>query len=170
MDNGVPVTLRITLHQKNYQNLTAMLDHFQNLGFARFSFYEFQASGRGVPRADEYALNTVQMEEVLKQLSTTKFDNSIQMLKVSLSSRRSHMIKQFSGPLALNGLQMLDISGAASLTINYNGVLGVCPWNVVNENIGSLQIDDFPAKIRGLIDAGRLDHSCLHCSTNRIQR
>ncbi len=170
MDNGVPVTLRITLHQKNHLYLAEMLDYYLNLGFSRFSFYEFQASGRGVPYANDYALNTAQMEDVLKQLVTTNLDDAIDVFKVSLSSRRSHMIQEYSESLRHKGLQTLDISGAASLTINYDGVLGVCPWNVTNENIGSLQINNFSFNIGELIDTGRLDHSCSHCSANRIQK
>src|SRR5437868_5715459 len=68
MNHGVPVTLRVTLHRKNYQYVQEMLDYFIGLGFSRFSLYEYQASGRGSDYAAEYALDTSALEDILHQL------------------------------------------------------------------------------------------------------
>jgi MoaA/NifB/PqqE/SkfB family radical SAM enzyme len=170
MNQGVPVTLRLTLHRKNYQYVQEMLDYFIGLGFSRFSLYEYQASGRGSDYAAQYALDSSAFEYVLHQLCKGTVAEKTDVFKLSLSVRRIPIIMAFQEELREKGYEVVDLSGSASLTVEYNGVLGVCPWNVVNENIGQFRSESFLPDIQTMMDVGKLDHVCQHCSAIRVQR
>jgi len=170
MTQGVPVTLRVTLHRKNYHHVQEMLDYFIGLGFSRFSLYEYQASGRGSDYAAEYALDSSALEDVLHQLCGRSVAEKTDVFKLSLSPRRIPLIMAFQEELQEKGYEVVDLSGAASLTVEYNGVLGVCPWNVVHENIGQFRSESFLPDIQAMMDVGRLDHACQHCSAIRVRR
>jgi MoaA/NifB/PqqE/SkfB family radical SAM enzyme len=170
MSHGVPITLRITLHRKNYHNILEMLHYFLNLGFMRFSLYEYQSSGRGADQANDYELDAFQIQNVLNQLIAGELDRKVESFKLSLSARRVHPVQESAQLLRAKGFQVVDLSGVASLTVNYNGVLGVCPWNVVHENSGIYQDDNFLPIIQNRMDMGELDHACTHCSSIRIER
>lgn len=167
--SGVPITLRITLHKKNYLQVREMLKHYLELGFTRFSLYEFQASGRGYNYASEYSLDQSDLEYVLLELCKEQIIEKGGLFKLSLSSRRITLVRSFQSLLESKGYEVIDLSGAASLTVNYNGVLGVCPWNVVSENVGLFHQDSFLSDVKNMMSAGTLDHSCSHCSAIRIR-
>lgn len=168
--NGIPVTLRITLHRKNYKYLAEMVSYFASIGFSRFSLYEFQPAGRGLSQDHEYSLTESEMAEALKEMYMISLDNRLSVLKLSLSSKRVPLVLAYQGELTAHGYQILDISGIPSLTINYNGDLGVCPWRLADgDPIGTLREgEEFCADIAKYLDTGRLDHVCNHCSAIRI--
>jgi len=166
--SSVPVTLRITLHQKNYQVLTEMLIRLMDLGFARFSLFEFQAVGRGRDHKEEYGLSIEDMETVLAQLSSLPIDKRLETLKLSLSAGRVQLLARYRDRLAARGFNVVNLLGVPSLTINYNGDLGVCPWIVGQDRIGTLRVEDLASQLSHYITSGHLDHSCAYCSAARI--
>ena len=166
--SGVPITLRITATKKNYMLLPDMLERFQSLGFTRFSLYEFQSAGRGCTRADEYGLSTDDLEQVLGFLCSCNLDDRIEVLKLSLSARRVRLVQIRQEKLTSHGYKIVDLSGIPSLTVNYNGDLGVCPWVIGPLKIGTYRDTSFVSDLAGLLDAGLLDHTCEYCSAIRV--
>jgi len=167
--SGVPITLRVTLHKKNYKFLSEMLDYFNGLGFTRFSMYEFQAVGRGRAYADEYVLDKTELGEVLRELISYSVSAGIETLKLSLSARRISLLTDYEQKLIASGYKILDLSNALSLTINYNGDLGVCPWIVNTDVIGKYQEQNFISNVAKYIANGLLEHDCQHCSAVRVE-
>jgi MoaA/NifB/PqqE/SkfB family radical SAM enzyme len=167
--NGVPVTLRVTLNKKNYKFLSKMIDYFKALGFTRFSMYEFQAVGRGSDCADEYALDENELIEVLEMLSSYPVSDGIETLKLSLSASRIPLLTDYEKKLAASGYKCLDLSNTLSLTVNYNGDLGVCPWIVNTDVIGTYQEQNFVSDVAKYIADGLLEHNCEHCSAIRVE-
>lgn len=167
-ENDIPITLRITLHKKNYKYIIDIINYFINLGFTRFSLYEFQAAGRGSIYEHEYSLKPIEMEEVLRLLCMNSFDNRIKMLKLNLGVKRVPMVMAFQQKLAAYGYEIIDVSGVASLTVDYNGTLGVCPWNVAQEKIGMFRKETFISDISRYLETGILAHNCNYCSAIKI--
>ena len=165
---GVPITLRITLHKKNYNYILDMLDYFASLGFTRFSLYEFQAAGRGRTVANEYCLEERQLEQVLTLLTSNSINPAIEVIKLSLSSARVKLVNLHRTELVSAEYEIIDISGIPSLTIDYNGNLGICPWNVGNDTIGFFSKKSFGSDIAKYIRTGRLNHICKYCSAVRV--
>lgn len=169
MEAGVPITLRITLHKKNHNQVADMLTYFIGKGFSKFSLYEFQATGRGCLCETEYALCTNELEESIRQLADLALPKQAAAVKLSLSARRIDLVRAYESRLTAGGYTILSLAGAASLTVNYNGDLGVCPWNVGNDNIGKVNPAQFMSSIHNSMDTGQLDHQCVHCSAIRIR-
>lgn len=166
--NGVVVTLRITIHKRNYEHLTEMISHFVDLGFTRFSMYEFHPVGRGYFHEHEYGLQETEIEQVLGLLCTSPIAAKTEMLKLSLSARRTTLVLKYRQELIARGYDVVDLSGIPSLTINYNGDLGVCPWLIGHDRIGTFRSGELVNDIANYIKTGRLDHKCNYCSAVRI--
>lgn len=169
LSTGVPVTLRITLHKKNYEYLIEMVDFFTDMGFTRFSFYEFQAVGRGRIYKDEYCLERAEIREVLNLLCSVPAVSKPEMLKLSLNARRVPLVNSVHDKLTSHGHEIIDLSGVPSLTVDYDGTLGVCPWNVRSRTIGVFRKESFIADVAEYLRTGQLDHDCDHCSTIRVR-
>ncbi len=165
---GIPFVLRITLHKKNFQYLAEMLRWFINQGFDKFSLYEFQATGRGLQYESEYALDESELAKALTELYTYPLVKDTKLIKISLSARRVSLVHSIRKELEQNGYEIIDLSGAASLTVNYDGSLGICPWKVGIESIGLYDPRKFISDVQQLVKQGNLDHLCNHCSTVRI--
>jgi MoaA/NifB/PqqE/SkfB family radical SAM enzyme len=166
--NRVPITLRITIHKKNYGFLQDMLWYFTGLGFQRFSLYEFQATGRGVGHQSQYGLDEGEVEHVITALCSAALPRDLTTFKLSLSRRRVATVLSHKEELQRSGYSVLDVSGVPSLTVDYNGSLGVCPWNIRSTRIGTFQESSFDVDIRRYLKAGILDHTCDFCSAIRI--
>lgn len=166
---GVPVTLRITLHKKNYLELMAMLNRFMELGFSRFSLYEFQATGRGRDCETEYALSDGEIQHVVKELVLHPIKKRDASVKLSLSARRVSIVSALEKQLISSNYSILRLTGAASLTINYDGSFGICPWQIGSDSIGVFHPDTFLVDIRRFVTSRELYHVCNHCSDIRIR-
>ena len=169
MSDDVPITLRITLHRKNYQYVDTMINHFIEKGFTRFSLYEFQATGRGCLCETEYALDESNLETIIRQLLVGSWTRATAAVKLSLGTPRVPLIRSYSDQLVSSGYEVIDLPNAASLTVNYDGTMGVCPWLIGNDNFGVFEPDTFASDIVRLIEDKRLNHSCPHCSAIRIR-
>ncbi len=165
---GIPFVLRITLHKKNFQYLVEMLQWFIKQGFDKFSLYEFQSAGRGLQHELEYALDESELVQALKELCAYPLTKNTKLIKISLSARRASSIHSIRKELEQNGYEIIDLSGVASLTVNYDGSLGICPWKVGIESIGLYDSRKFISDVQQLVEHGNLDHLCNHCSTVRI--
>jgi len=166
--NGVPITLRVTLHKKNYKYLNEMIEFFLGLNIKRFSFYEFQPVGRGKLYENEYKLDGAEMENILKLLLKINIDSRLDILKFNLGSARNQIVNAYKTELNENGYKILNLQGVPSLTINYNGELGICPWNIGQDTIGKFHKSSFISDITKYIEDCILDHECMHCSAKRI--
>lgn len=162
--NGVLVTLRITLHRKNYKQLYEIIDAFANLGFTSLSIFEFQSVGRGRFYEKEYVLENIDLDNVLRLLCSNPIPAGIETLKLSLSAKRIPFVTTYWERLVARGFEIVDLSGVPSLTVNCNGDIGVCPWDVGREKIGALQIGELCCDVAEYIGAGCLDHVCDYCS------
>ncbi len=170
MRAGVPVTLRITLHKRNHALVGEMLESFVARGFSHFSLYEFQSSGRGTALAKSYSLDDTDVERVLDQLAALPEVSHATTIKYSLSRCRALIVESHRLRLEAHGFMVVDVSGVASITCDYDGSLGVCPWNIGGLRIGSVQPNGFRSELRRLMQANALSHKCDHCSAVRVVR
>ena len=166
--SGIPITLRITLHKKNYEHLLEMVDCFVDLGITRFSLYEFQPVGRGRFYKHEYGLKSAEIEDVLRLLCSGSITDGLKTLKLSLGTKRIPLVVKYKPELISRGYKVVDLSGIPSLTINYNGDLGICPWNVGSNLIGVFREGSFVSDVAKYLQTGRLNHECNHCSSIRV--
>ena len=165
---GVTPTLRITLTKKNYDQINDMLDYFLNLGLRRFSFYEFQPVGRGRQFEQLYALSAQNVEQILISLPSSPSFSEIDVLKFSFNTKRVSLLDTYKNMLKQKGFEMTDIWDVPSLTIDYDGALGICPWNIRGENLGLYQGVSFVEDVKNLLEKGMLNHTCDYCSAVRI--
>jgi len=168
MIKGIPIVLRITIHKQNYLLFSEMLKDFCNLGFTKFSFYEFQNSGRGRWSASEFELSEHEFAIFIERLNLHPIPNEISLLKLSFSERRIPVIASYKTLLTSKGYDIVDLSDIPSLTVDYNGNLGTCPWKIYSDPIGKYHKDSFLSDVETLIKNGTLTHKCDHCSAIRI--
>ena len=166
--SGVPVTLRITLTKKNHKQLVAMMNYFVDLGFPNLSIYEFQPVGRGHTHAQEYGLKSAEVEDTMRLLTSNSIPDGMETFKLSLNASRVPLVIKYQEELTTQGLAIVNLPSVPSLTINYNGDLGICPWNVGHERIGVLRTPELCTDVARHMESGRLYHSCDHCSAIRI--
>lgn len=167
---GVPITLRTTLHKKNHRYVTEMIGHFVNLGFTRFSMYEFQSVGRGADCNNTYALDESDLYAVLEQLSSIPaMVDGLELVKLSLNARRLPLIHNYKRNLEACGYEIVELPETPSLVIDYDGRLAVCPWSLTSRTIGYFHAETFLSDIRHFYEIGALDHTgCSHCSAIRV--
>ena len=149
-------TIRITLHKDNFKLIKRMITFFKNNGFYKFSFYEFQNSGRAL-LDEKYTLSEEDIIVILNDIPTLDEDISY---KFSFSKSRVKLIKK-------QDYFYQDISNISSLTINYNGDIGICPWNIGKDIFIKFNKSNFIENIEKRIDIS-LNHECNHCSYIRI--
>lgn len=149
-------TIRITLHKENFKFIKRMTTFFKNNGFYKFSFYEFQNSGRAF-LDEKYILSEQDIKIILNDISTLDKDISY---KFSFSKSRVKLIKK-------QDCFYQDVSNISSLTINYNGDIGICPWNIGKDIFIKFNKSNFIENIEKRIDTS-LNHECNHCSYIRI--
>jgi len=155
---GINPTIRITLHKENFKFIRRMTEFFKNKGFYQFSFYEFQKSGRAF-LDNKYSLSNDNILIILDNMDT--LDKNI-LFKFSFSKSRVTLIKQY------NNYSIKNISNISSLTVNYNGDIGICPWKIGQDIFMKFDKSNFIENIDNEID-NSLIHSCTHCSYIRVE-
>lgn len=158
LENNAPVVVRLTIHKKNHLFIREIVDFFHKKGVSNFSMYEYQLSGRGI-EYEEYCLNKPEIIRVIKALNSIDSNCSF---KFSLPCSRASLVKQYSNH------KVLDISGSSSLTINYDGGIGVCPWEITIDKKMYYDPNDFEVFINDAMQKRLFDHSCDYCSSIRI--
>lgn len=162
---NLPLTLRMTLQKKNYGKLlTESLRYFKEKeDIKKFSLYEFQAVGRGEKLDNVFSLTEENFEKVLELLETLK-DEAIQ-LRISLAGKRKNIVEKYKTRLNQWGYQVTYMSPEKSLTINYDGSVGICAWNVGKDTIGQ-----YAGSMTDIIKGIDLHHTCEHCSAIAIAK
>lgn len=160
-----PVTLRMTLNKKHYRELlTASISHFyEEEGIREFSLFEFQPVGRGKEFEKEYGMDEEDCRKVLQLVKAIQYEDI--RIRISLSKKRRHIVEGFEKELLENGYEVIYLEPEESLTVNYDGVIGICPWNIGNEEIGR-----YTGQIEQVIKNYNLYHTCEYCSSVIVQR
>jgi len=149
LQNQIMPTIRITIHKKNFDKISNIIDFYSYYGFNKFSFYEFISVGRGKNYKD-FILSEDDFYILAKEIE--KLDNKVNY-KFSFPKQRSKFFKNY-----------LNISDVSSLTINYNGDIGVCPWQIGQDIFAKFDKNSFLDNIK----KQNLLHTCSYCSSIRI--
>lgn len=168
--NGVAVTLRITLNRKNKDYIHDMITEFQKRDFHKFSFYEFQSVGRGMENAEDYSLEEEDIRAIIDEIQRVcQMEKGLETVKLSLARNRSQIVEQKQKELLNNGFGVEDFSDIPALTINYNGELGYCPWELTSHTCGFYERENFLHQIEHTIKEEQEHHDCQLCTAVRIQ-
>jgi MoaA/NifB/PqqE/SkfB family radical SAM enzyme len=166
---GAPLVLRGTLLASSLDLVFDYVAFFASLGVRSFSFFEFQAVGRGESYSSKYSISEDALVKLLKALSTQKFSDEADEVKISLSAIRKPLLELYLDQLTDHGWSvMLKDAPAPSLAVNYDGMLSVCPWKAQENWLGRYHPDSFLSDIREWYGEGMLSHSCRHCSTVKL--
>ena len=161
----LPVTLRMTLNKKYYRELlTASIQHYyEKEGIKKFSLYEFQPVGRGKEFEDEYMMDDEDCEHVLQLIKDIQYRDI--EIRISFSHKRIDVVKRCEKELLASGYEVIYLNPEESLTIDYDGMIGICPWNIDKKEIGR-----YTGDIKKVIKAFDLHHTCEYCSVIVVQK
>lgn len=165
---GIRPVVRMTLNKKNYVYVKESLDRFYAFGFRRFSFYEYQNVGSGEINEDEYVMDENMVAEAVRIITAaTKDYPRMDYIKICLSSKRDNIVSDYQALFAEKNWVIKDIRAVNSLTINYDGHLGVCPWDVGYDwNDNYLYNDQtFITSVNTLINSNA-HQGCTHCTAS----
>lgn len=167
---NIPLSLRMTLHKRNFKVLLDSIEYFTGRDFYNISIYEFQNVGRGSEYESIYLMNESEFSEFLQLLENNTFWNRLNNFRINLNSSRVDLVKLHQKRLESKGfkVKMLDIEH--SLTVNYNGEIGICPWILGDDKIAELNINSFDTQIEHLYNNDMLLHTCKHCSVISIYK
>jgi len=157
LKNRIEPTIRVTIHKFNFNDIINLIDFYKNMGFKKFSFYEFQTIGYGIEN-QELALNDndfILLIDTINHLNFTDID-----IKFSFSKVR----QQYKNKIT--NLNIIDFGNVDSLTIDYNGDIGVCPWQ--KDRFDKFNMNSFNKLIKEKINNDLLSHECNYCSAFRI--
>jgi MoaA/NifB/PqqE/SkfB family radical SAM enzyme len=149
LKNGVMPTIRITIHKENFNKISNIIDFYSSYGFRRFGFYEFIDVGRGKNYSD---LTLKEDDFYILAKIIENLDKKV-YYKFSFPKQRAKFFKNY-----------LAISRVSSLTINYNGDIGICPWNIGKDIFTKFNKKSFLSDIK----SKNLIHTCNYCSSIRI--
>jgi len=166
----VPINLRMTLHKENFKEIFNSIDYFINENHKSISIYEFQNVGRGLNYESRYLMNEPEFIEFLIMLSKQTFITHLDSFRINFNSSRLHLINQYKQKLELSGLKIKELDNEHSLTINYNGELGICPWLLGDDTLSNFDINTFRTQIEHYYKNNLLLHECNHCSAISIYK
>lgn len=161
----LPVTLRMTLNKKYYRKLlTASIQHYyEKEGIKKFSLYEFQPVGRGKEFENEYMMDEEDCKSVLQLIKDIQYKDI--EIRISFSNKRMHIVKRCEEELLASGYEVIYLKPEESLTVNYDGMIGICPWNIDKEGIGR-----YTGEMKKVIKNFDLHHTCEYCSAIVVQK
>jgi len=149
LKNKIMPTIRITIHKQNFNKISDIIDFYSSYGFKKFSFYEFISIGRG-KNYNELSLNDNDFYLLANEIKN--LNNNIDY-KFSFPKHRVKFFKNY-----------INIAGVSSLTIDYNGNIGICPWKIGQDIFAKFDKDNFLS----IISNKNLIHNCDYCSAIRI--
>jgi MoaA/NifB/PqqE/SkfB family radical SAM enzyme len=169
-ESDIPVVLRMTLNKKNVLYIPDMFERFTSLGFKRFSLYEFQPVGRGGINTKDYELAEEEIDNAMDLISraAVKYRSEVEYIKLSLSKTRNGVVDKNKPKLLHNKLEIYDLSDIPSLTVNYNGELGYCPWELNSRHLGYYEGNSFMKNVKDIIRMQASGHNCSYCTSTRI--
>ncbi len=159
---GIPVWLRITLNQINYNGfLNQHILKLSEQGFRRFQVYEFQSIGRGM---DNQSLLSIEheLDELIDELCMTSLNGIV--LKMMFTQRRYAEILQKKTRLEGNHYCVELLPPVEGISIHANGDVYRCAWENT-EKLCNWYHDENAKKI---ISSSSLIHKCSYCSAIRI--
>lgn len=161
----LPLTLRMTLQKRYYVKLLSeSLQYFyREENVENFSLYEYQSVGRGKELDEQCLLSNDDCEKILALLEHEDYKGM--NLSISLTEQRRQLVEQYEERLIQWGYEVEYLPKEQSLTINYDGTMGICAWNVGNDVIGVYTTD-----VESIIKNVDLYHSCEHCSAIVIRK
>jgi MoaA/NifB/PqqE/SkfB family radical SAM enzyme len=162
---GVPIVARCTLSRTNWASLREMVGTFSEWGFDSVQFFEFQAVGRGQGIARGFALGTEEIRQTLETLQELAEENWCPRFRLGLPASRLPIVHEVLGSGQTGRLRATPkLLPRNSLTIDCNGDLGICPWQVGKDARANLRDTDLADFIETAGEQGALLHRCAHCS------
>jgi len=175
LDVGVMPVVRTTLSRLNADKLPEMIRAWGERGVSRLSFFELQASGRARDlRA--LLLGQADLEAVLDALAGLRLPAGLSEWRLSLPHHRLAVVRRQAARLAREGCLVQEAAASPSLTLDYQGDIGICPWSVGRDRetgaqLGRLDprdLDRASEAVIALWRSGRLLHQCDYCTAVRI--
>lgn len=161
---GLPFEIRSTLMRANVEALPEMVRFFADHGATRMSFYEVQPVGRAAPQANHPALSPADAEVLFDTLPMIDL-GGLDSLSFALAHRRAGDIQRFRHELD-GAFQVLRLPVVPSLTINFDGALGVSPWKAhaafLQDQFSSLDHTNLEEEIQSRFADGTLLNLCEH--------
>ncbi|NDV57977.1 radical SAM protein [Bacteroides sp. 519] len=168
VDHNIPINIRMTLHKGNFDKILDGIDFFVNKRLFNISIYEFQNVGRGSLFESLLSMSDsdfqIFLELLEKNLSWKKLNN----FRINLNKLRIPAINSHINDLQAKGFKIKKLETEHSLTINYNGDIGICPWSIGGDTIAEFDINSFDSQIENLYKTNSFLHSCDHCSAISI--
>lgn len=129
-DLQVPFVTRMTLWRENTEHLREIYAFVAEQGMKRLSLFEYQASGRGSAQDSSLGVTDAQMDRFFQDLLHTPRPTTVELLTINLAKRRVEAAQSLAGDLADAGIALNLLPRVANCTVNYNGEIGVSPWQV----------------------------------------
>ena len=169
-NSGANIVIRTTLHSGNVQYMKEMIATFAATGANELQFLEFQTCGRGgLPENHWLAPNDKWFETAVHTFATEAIPHGIQRMSLSLSKRHKALLERLEHVLALSKCKTISRS-EASLTLNWDGSLGYCPWRPFKTVLLPYWPDDLTSFVSRLLQNGGLLHDCDFCSAVTVIR
>ena len=168
--SGANMVVRTTLHSGNVQYMKEMIATFAATGANELQFLEFQTCGRGaLPENHWLVPDNIWFESALQAFATDTLPKGINRMSLSLSKRRVALLERLAPILSRNEFKKIS-RREASITLNWNGSLGYCPWKPFETVISNQWPENFTSFVSRLIQNGELFHDCDFCSAVTIIR
>lgn len=163
--NGIDVVARITLHKMNYKYIDLIIEKLLSVGICKYSFYEFQPVGRGDYYSEELILDESDIREAINNLKhcISKYTD-IKSIKMHLTRKRSVSIDD----IVFSPFQLCDISHVPTITVNYEGSVGICPWKISANQKMNIRNGPLENMISEVIDTQMVRHLCDYCSEVKL--
>lgn len=161
---GVPVCIRITLNQLNYDRFVhENIIRLSEEGFKKFQVYEFQRVGRGIDNCSTLALDNTLSTLVDELCSTPMNDISLKMM---FSKRRTSEILQLQQKLCQANYRVQILTPEEGISIHANGDVYACAW----ENRPQMALFNWynDRNARQIIYTQKMLHECEYCTAIRI--
>lgn len=129
-EKDVPFMVRMTVWRANVRALADIYAWAEAEKIASLSLYEFQPVGRGSDGDDRFGVPDGDFERFLADLAGTPIPECMERLSLHLSERRLDALERWREPLASRGLVARALPAVANCTINYDGSVGISPWQV----------------------------------------
>lgn len=129
-DLQVPFVTRMTLWRENTEHLREIYAFVAEQGVKRLSLFEYQASGRGSARDSALGVTDARMSRFFQDLLHIARPATLEVLTINLAKRRVEAAQSLAEDLAAAGITLNLLPRVANCTVNYNGEIGVSPWQV----------------------------------------
>lgn len=169
-NENIPINLRMTLHKGNFREIFNSIEYFICNNHKDISIYEFQSVGRGIRNESKFLLSEYDFIEFLGLLSSQHFVKNLDSFNINFNSSRVGLIRQYKQKLESVDLKVKEFNNNHSLTVNYNGEIGICPWILGEDKLSNYNDEIFQSQIEYYFVNNFLLHKCEHCSSISISK